>query len=119
MARFALKDVHWLRVIAASAALLLVSRDLDIGVDVRALLRSRYVKGLVIVGIALSGTRTHLPSAIVTLIFAAVLFPALPKVAKELSDIPPGESSLPYLPSLPPVPSAASQLPAMPPTPFF
>ena len=116
MARFALKDVHWLRVISASAALLLVSRDLDIGVDVRALLRSRYAKGLVIVGIALSGTRTHLPSAIVTLIFAAVLFPALPKVAKELSDKAPGESSLP---SLPPVPSAASQLPAMPPTPFF
>ena len=119
MAHFALTDVHWLRVVAALAALVLVSRHIDLGVDVPALLRSRYVKGLVIVGVALSGTRAHLPTATVTLLFAALLYPALPKLPKKIPDKAPSELSLPSLPTMPPVPPAASRLPTMPPTPFF
>ena len=101
MAFVQLGDVHWFRVGTALAMLALASRDIDLGVDFGSLFQYGYVKGLIVLGVALSATRTHLPSTVAAITLALFAYPFLPKATNMLSGKPsdPGAKPGPNIPA--------------------
>lgn len=103
---------EWARVAAALAALALLANNLDLGVDFQALARPWYVKAAIVFGVAVSATRRHIASTVVTLALAALMYPVLPKKSdKNVNDA--STPRLPPVPLVPPVP-AVSAVPAIP-----